>query len=485
MKIFTALLVILFLSCNIEDNNRSNDDIKGDLSQLVQLIPVLKASLSLTNESSIIESRSFSDSRAITPGQVLESSDTQMSKYFGANWNDKDEANAWLTFKPTEVYNNSGIASEIDTQTNTLRIPQSGVINGLYGKSDTDFYIELEEIQTGVKYRVMLYIYPRSDFNIEYIYEEYIVSDEGSWAWAPLDNGGQEGVLIKDIAYYRDGSVKDRVTTWTGSNRINEVYSNAPALDFEIDDLISDSTDYLYPASEPIFTYSDVSDTTVFRSRTTGSIKGISGGTFSITEYYSEENGNKAYNLQLIERSKKWTFVKEVNRAYSNLTTLDSNFIALRESGTKWYTTTEMEKIKKTATTYYSEKHLWYDELSNITETDNANSIILNLEKSGDVYQGTSTQFWGSTGEKYNYTINTLTGEISTSWLQSTTRNLTSQNILITDIKNFTISSGNWSFKGSYDLGELIGVYNYNGDKYDVAIDLLGLVIEDEKYKWE
>lgn len=485
MKIFIPLLVILFLGCSIEDSRRTDNEIKADLFQLVELIPVIEAGLSLTDENSTING-SFVN-RAITPGGVSSGSDILMSKYFGSNWNSKDSNGVWLTWSPRVVFENSAIQSEIVS--GVLRIPNSGNINGLYNDSTIDFYMELEELTASEKYKVSLYIYPRSDFNTDYIVEEYVVyesSISGEWGWSTFDNTGQLNKLISDTTYYRDGSNKKRETLWNsnldgGNIRVNEIYNDAPSLTFSVTDLISDYSDYEYFLSEPIYTFSSVTD--FYSSKSSGRIRG--NRTFKdILEYYTEESGSKSWNVQFIEATKRWDTSKEVNRSYVDRSTGESNFISLITSGGEWNQTSEIIHIKQTETTYYSETHSWFKGIDSVTGVNDADSIILELTKNGSLYEGTSTKYWGSSGEIYNYSINSATGEIVTSWQSSTSRNLSNQTIDLSDLTNITISVGDWSFNGEYQLREFTGTYSYKGDTTNVSFDQLGLDFGNEKIKW-
>lgn len=487
MKRIIPLLVILLLGCTIEDSSRTDDEIREDLFQLVDLIPVIEAGLVLTDENSYILNSTASINRAITPGGVLAGSDTLMSKYFGSNWNSKDGNGLWLTWSPKEVFENSAIQSEIVS--GVLRIPSAGVINGLYNDSTVDFYINLEELTPSEKYKVSLYIYPRSDFNTEYILEEYIVYESsvtGEWDWSTWDGSDQINRLISDTTFYRDGSKKRRTTTWNsnlagGDKRYDSVYSSAPSLEMDVDDLLLDYSLYEFYDTEPILTTSDTAD--YYSSRSEGTIreKRVS---FGIIEFYTEYNGEESRNVQYIEGTTKWDTTKEVNRSIRNILTGESNFISLKISGGEWNTNTEVSHIKRTGTTYYSENHFWFQDIATVTGVTNANSIILNLTKNGTLYEGTSTKYWGSTGEIYDYTIDTSTGEIITSWLSSTSRNISNQSIDLSDLSNISISVGDWSFTGEYQLKEFTGIYNYKGEKVKVSLDQLGLDFGNEKIKW-
>lgn len=488
MKIYIPLLVLLFISgCSIEGNSsRSDSAIKRDLFQLVSLSQVIEAGVALADGETIASSSSIVNSRTITPGDVSAGSDAIMDKYFGSNWNSKDGGGAWLTWSPKEVYNNPVVQPEIVS--GVLRIPSSGIITGLYGDSSIDFYLELSEITSGEKYSIKLYIYPRSDFNIDYILEEYIVyesSISGEWSWSPFDNRDMINKLSKDTTYYRDGSFKDRETIWSstmvgGNRRIDEVKSSAPPLTLGVNNIIGNYNNYLYYSSVPNFTYSTVSN--FYSSETIGNVKGKRTSK-DILEYYTEE-GQKSWNLQYIESDKSWDTSKEVTRSYIDRSTGDSNYISLKISGGRWAETSEINRIVKTSTTYRSELHTWFSGIESVSTISNANSIILDLTKNGSIYEGKSTNYWGSSGEVYSYSINTTTGEITTSWLSSSSRTLSNETINITDLSDIYISVGNWSFTGEYQLGEFFGTYSYKGDKEEVTFDHLGIDLGSGKEKW-
>lgn len=479
MKIFTALLVILFLSCSIEDDDRTTGDIKGDLSAIVPLISVIEAGLNLVDENSV-----GTNSRALSPTWSVDSSNEDMETYFGSDWQSNP-------YKPSKVYTDNG-----GDGVSIVRIPQTDGthIKNYNGNTNQEFYFTLEPISTK-KYRLKLYIYPRDDFNTDYVYEEYVVDEdnEGTWNWQNFDNTGISNSWIKQTTYYRDGSENNRDTVWSASRKkVDEVYNQAPALDLSVNDLIADNSLYEYFTDEPVYTISDDGtsdpDTPEFySSKTLGRLKGKR-VFLDIIEYYTQETVSGGYimrNVQFIESTKRWDSEKIVTRSNKDTVLDKSNYLSLTVTGGKWDSISEIEKIERTSTTYKSENHFWYKPISSVTTVDDANSVILDLTKNENLFEGTSTQYWGSSGEVYNYSINTITGEIITKWIESTTRTIANQSFSITDVSDITISSGNWEFSGYYELGELVGTYSYNGDTSDVVVDLYGIEIEGKKYKWE
>lgn len=479
MKKIIPLLVILILSCNVEDKVKTEAEIKSDLSGLISFLSVIEAGLSLIDEDSLVSSGAIlnkTSSRALDPTSVSESGNLIMVDFFGSDWQTSPKT-------PHEVFTSKGTSGQ------ALRIPTTPntYISNIYSNVNNDFYLTMEEV-LDKQYRIKLYIYPRDDFNTNYVYEEYLVNEDdsnGSWAWSNFDNLEQTNSWIKQVTYYRDGSKKTRDTKWSNSgSKVDEVYSEAPSLAFSVANLLTDYSDYTYFTNEPVYTVSSSSQ--FYSSKTLGVLRG-NRKSREIIEYYTEEQIVGGYimrNVQFIEGSKRWDTVKTVTRSNKDTSTGESNYISLSISGGEWNQNTEIERISKTNTTYKSEKNFWYSNIDSVSTVNDANSVVLDLTKNGTTYSGTSTQYWGSSGEVYNYSIDTLTGEITSQWTSSTSRLLSNQKIVITDLSDITISGNGWLFKGYYELGELIGKYEANGYGTEVAISLIGIEIDGQMKKW-
>lgn len=490
MKKFTFILTLmLFLSCNQQESNgsRSVDEIKSDLAEISILIPIIEAGLEVTSGKSASEVETLLDeNRVFSPVSVSESADVIMTEYFGEHWNDNDSGTVEAPYTPSEVFTNK--AGEVSG--GELRIPSSGYITGLYGDTSLEFYLILERISS-VKYRVYLYIYPGDVFNIDYIYEEYIVDESheesiATWAWQWFDSRGNLNKYTENTTYYRDGTYTERDINWSASGTLLDlVKSGSPGdgtaepLNYTVEDMILDIDDYIYPDVEPIYTdntstgqYSSISDFTV--AGTSNRLVG--------SEFYTEDSTN-SYSVLYMEGKKRKDLRKNVTRYVKDRDLNETNILALNTEGDYY---TEINRIRKSSDSYLSWRHVWYTAPSTSLDTNSATSYITVLEKEdgSSIYSGTQEIFWGSAGEKYNYSIDSSTGEITMVWLESISRKLGNLTISLTDLRNITISSGNWEFTGEYEMGELFGTYSYSGDDYAVSLELQGIEINGVFENW-
>ncbi|MBN2618359.1 MAG: hypothetical protein JXR64_08635 [Spirochaetales bacterium] len=472
MKYIYIILLATLLGCGQVDLSvRSNEDIKSDLEELPLLIPVIQSGLSLTNE---IESQNITRALAPNSDTIPVSENEIMIKYFGTNW---DTA----PLKPSEVFTNN--SNEVSND--TLRIPQTGTIQGIYN-SNNDFYLTLKDLGSNI-YRVKLYVYPRNIFEIDYILEDYIVDEDKNntdstnstiWSWSNYDNKGNFDNYINNTVYYRDGTYSNKKIEWSGQNVIlNLVKNSAPDLDDNIADVLLNIDNYVYPTE--IQLYTNDTSTGQYSSVTSFLLKG-SRYTQEGEEFYTEDS-QYSYGYTYSDGSKRFDNNKYVTRYIQDRDNNLTNIVSLHTNGDYF---TELSRINKTANTYYSESHIWYEAPVSTLNINAASSIILNLTLSGTSYTGTIEQYWGSFGIKHNYEIDTLTGNITISWLNTVSRSLNS-GIDLNNLDNIRIgSSDSWEFIGSYEMGNLIGTYKYNNVDYEVVIDLEGIEIESEFLKW-
>lgn len=483
------LTLMLILSCNQQESNstQSTDELKSNLAEISILIPIIEAGLEVTSGLSASDVDTLLDEdRAFSPVGVSSSADLVMTEYFGEYWDDNDSGTAEAPYSPSEVFTNK--AAEVNN--GELRIPATGYISGLDGDTNLEFYLILEEISS-VKYRIHLYKYPGDVFNIDYIYEQYIVDESheesiATWAWQWFDSRGNLNKYTENTTYYRDGSYSDREISWTANSTLLDlVKSSSPGdgtaepLNYSIDDMIQDIDDYIYPESEPIYTdntsagnYSSISDFTVAgtRNRLVGS------------EFYSEDADN-SYSVLYMEGKKRKDVRENVTRYFKDRTLNETNILSLNTEGDYY---TEINRVRKSSDSYLSWRHIWYTAPSTSLVTNTATSYITNLEKEVDsnIYSGTQEIYYGSSGEKYDYSIDSSTGEITMIWLESLSRSMDNITINLTDLDNITISSGSWEFAGEYEMGELYGTYTYSGTDYAVGLELRGIEINGVFEEW-
>lgn len=484
-KIILILTLVSVFSCNQQElgSNLSVDEIKGDLADISLLIPAIEAGLELSNgvSASEVDARS---NRTFSPIAVSESQDTVMTEYFGADWSDDDGLTIEAPYTPSEVFTNK--ADEVVG--GELRIPSTGYITGLNGDDELEFYLILEEISTA-KYRVSLYKYPGDIFNIDYIYEEYVVDEnsaDASWAWDWFSSRGNRNQYTENRTYYRDGTYSDRTIDWIGSDlQLDLVVEESPGygtsepLNYSVDNMLTDIDLYEYPAVEPIYTddtsvadYSSISDIVV-----AGTSNRLIG-----SEFYSE-NGNSSYSVLYLEGKKRKDDRRSVTRYYQDRDLDAVNILAMNTNGDDY---TEINRVRKYGDLYQSWRHVWSVSPSSTLDTDVATSYITDLdrESGSDIYSGTLTIYSGSSGDVYDYSIDSSTGEITMVWTNSVTRTLSNTTIDLNDLENITISGGNWSFTASYEMSELSGTYSYLGTDYVVNIDLEGIEVNGVFEKW-
>lgn len=481
-KITFILTLVFFLSCNQQEstNSLSNEDIKSDLAELSIIIPIIEAGLEVTSGQSASEVEDLlNENRAFSPISVSSDADQVMTEYFGEEWGTAPNA-------PSEIFSNK--AAEVSGV--ELRIPASGYIYGLEGDATLEFYLVLEQISS-VKYRVYLYKYPGDIFNIDYIYEEYIVDEShpdsiASWAWQWFDSRGNLNKYSQNITYYRDGTYSERDISWISyDSMLDLVKSGSPGdgteepLNYSINDMILDIDDYIYPDVEPIYTddtssgtFSSISDFLV-----AGTKNRLSG-----SEFYTEDETN-SYSVLYMEGKKRKDLRKNVTRYIKNRSLNETNILSMNTEGDNY---TEINRVRKSSNSYLSWRHIWYTAPSTSLDTNTATSYITVLEKEtgSSIYSGTQEIYYGSDGEKYNYSVDSSTGEVTMIWLESISRSLGNLTINLTDLRNITIDSGNWVFTGEYEMGELYGTYSYMGDGYAVVLELQGIEINGVFENW-
>lgn len=471
MRILSVIFSFLILSCTIDttSDNRSDEDIKLDLLQVTSIIPAIQAGMNLVDEESVLDL-----TRALDPTVLTDSDAVTISQYFGESW-------ATAPYTPSEVYAAAGGTGA------EVRIPASGYIKGLYedNNNSNDFYMTMNPV-SGKLYLLKLYIYPRDLFTIDHTYLEYYVDEdntEGTWAWSWFDNKGSFGEYAKEITYYRDGTYSKRDSSPESDKVVyNEVVNNAPSLDDTISTVIGDSVKlslYEYVES-PYFTKSAIAEGN-YSSYTNSLVKG-SKTQVTVDEYYSEDS-SKSYSLLYAVTKKRSDEVYSVTRYIKDRVNGITNIVALNTVGT-WYT--EFNRVYTTDTTYTSESHIWYAALSSSLDIRHATTIYNELTKNGDIYEGTMTQYWDIAGNVYNYSIDTTTGTISFSYLNSLTRGVGDNfTISLSDVSDKTVSGNNWSYKFSYENGVLYGTYTYKNFTKAVDIYLDSIDIGGKVYNWD
>lgn len=480
--IITLFILLLFLSCSNYTNStsRTNEEIKLDLVNIPLIIPAIEAGLSIVDETSVLDI-----TRAFSPIGVTADVDDAaiMVEYFGSGWaNETPTVENPGPLTPWEVFDKSGTTGEI------LRIPEEGFIKGLYNNMNKDFYITME-LESGKEYRIELFIYPRDIFNIDYQYIEYYVDEEnskGTWAWSWFNNRGKFGKYAQETTYYRDGTYSVRKSEGDSAVLYTNIKEDAPTLDYTVGDLIENITTYDYPRRVPRVT----TEVGYYSSYTSSRVKGTNLNQ-DVEEYYTEEDvdandtADFIYSTLYMEGRKRSDDRENVTRYITDINNNITNILSLNTNGNSY---TEINRVYKTETVYNSESHVWYTAPSSSLSVNVATSIYNVLTKNGSIYEGTMTQYWGASGEIYEYTINTLTGEITMLWINNAdSRALSSIIIDLADLANITITEAgsSWSFKGAFELSELIGTYSYEGFDKDVSIYLEGIEIGSEFYSWE
>ncbi len=472
MKIFITFIIVLSLSCSLptSDTARTDEEIRDDLIEISLLIPVIEAGLELVDEESVLN---LSRSRALSPNEVLDIDSDLMAYYFGGDWLTSPNT-------PHELFLSHGTTGEI------LRVPSSGEIAGIYGDGNNDFYLTIESL-ADTKYRVKLYIYPRNIFNIDYTYEEYIVDEsntDGAWSWDYFNNTGKASSWVKQKTFYRDGTFSNRKTEWVSySSILTEVKNNAPSLTSAATDIIVNLSLYDFPSDDPVYTNSEGT----FSSKTTSLVKAISKGKTKVlkqqtTEYYSEE-GDKSFTVLFMNGKSRKDDRESVTRAHIDRAIGETNILSMNTDGDDY---TEINRIYKTNTTYSSERYMWSESPSESLNIGVANFIKNDLVKVGDSYTGTLSFSYGSFNLNYSYTIDTLSGEVTTEWLGFSRDISEGLTIDLADLSNISIETPETTkgFNGRYELGSLIGTYSYDDFEAEVEIGSEGLLINDVFYTW-
>ncbi len=470
MKFLSIIGIIFFLSCSIGTTTTQRDDslIKDDLINLPLYIPAIEAGISVANEVEIDNVQ-----RALDPTQVTVDDSSIMVDYFGTNWQTTPRT-------PDEVFQAKGTSGQ------TLRIPESGLIKGLYGKVNNDFYLTMENIGTS-KYILTLFIYPRDIFNIKYQEIEYVLDETNSgaaWAWDWFNIRGKNRLYTSEITYFRDGSYSERSSDpESGSVLYTDVKSKAPELDnsASITGVLGSIDNYTIPKKIPRFT----TESGQFSSYTKSIIRGGS-DIFLADEYYSEDS-RYSYSVIYLEAQKQKNIEENVTRYIEDRENNSVKILSLNTNGDYY---TEINGIFKTTDSFQSENHVWYTSPVSTLNTSTSNSIYNNLSKATDyetthLYNGVMKQYWGNNGVEYSYSVNTYTGDIVMQFSSNLNRSIDPV-FNLKDISSITIGSESlpWSFSGKYELGSLKGIYKYENYSADVIIYLNGIEINGKKYNW-
>jgi len=316
----------------------------------------------------------------------------------------------WAGKTPAEVYNNAE---------SPVRVPASGLLNGLNNSSGDDYYFILSPYnETDAIYRVTLYIYPTTSASVYYILEEYLV--DSSWAIVNSNGTGDATAFVRYETYYYDGGVDYRTPVAVYSSADNSEYALGDLFD-PITDLDPETaTSYDYPADPLTAVSPSVATDNVFSILVSGSgpVEGM-----NFYEYYAEGsayNDRRAASFLYTDLSASYiNGTEETVRRYRYDVTNDVKTVR-----SKTVTTMNLNGSEVVKTIYESvdidmgegtyDSTVKQEKVSGTTTTTTTTVTALTEGSTAGTYDGTVTVTVGDTVTEYTAALSSAEGLVLT-----------------------------------------------------------------------
>lgn len=446
---------------------------------------------------------------------------------------DPDDVSSWYT--PEELF-----AEYRDGSSNVAYVPgENEYISDYYGPGDDLRFVITKPTESNL-YRVEVYVYPRLDFNVVYVYERYYV---GHNAWSNYESVDLTTVGYETLeTHYVDGSVGDRTvieeyTFDPADGAVNEFY---PA--FSADSMITTVTGTLSSTSESTPDISgtvslfdgviDDLDAYVYPDSPSNEVPDASSsvdGEFSsyVEETYNGERGSKMDSVQLyteladgstsgvtyssLGRRGRWATTTEGvsrSRRYDDGDARVAETRTLTTTGNIgniWYS----EFVETTITTdsdgrtsYERVYVYWWNDITsntNLVPAYQSNVTLTETSAGSGEYAGYNVYGWGATAnqlqeiafekndEAYTVTSNRWDADISTSSLSATAVGDRMSFTITTDDDGFMqpmeLAHDGGTLRLSYEADALIGTYTKEGYTEDVLISGDGVGIGNRFYR--